>query len=306
VAKPNAAEKLAAATAAAQLGGGEGRIKVQHDKGKLTARERIQCLVDPGSFNEYDMFMEHNCSNFGMEKHKFAGDSVVTGSGRINGRPVFVFSQDFTVLGGSLGLVHANKICKVMDQAMLIGAPVIGLNDSGGARIQEGVDSLAGYSNIFTRNVLASGVIPQISMIMGPCAGGAVYSPALTDFTFMVKDTSYMYITGPDVVKQAMNETVTHADLGGWKAHSAKSGVAHRAFANDLDALTQARDFVDFLPLSNKDAVPVRATEDPSDRMDFSLDNIVPDDATKACVVRCLRGPGACLPFIFILFLVEE
>ena len=202
------------------LGGGQKRIDAQHKKGKLTARERVSLLLDKDSFVEYGAFMEHRCTDFGMDKEKYLGDSVVTGRGQINGRTVFVFSQDFTVFGGSLSSVHAQKICKIMDQAMLVGAPVIGLNDSGGARIQEGVESLAGYADIFQRNVMASGVIPQISMIMGPCAGGAVYSPALTDFTFMINDTSYLFITGPDVVKSVTGENVTQQELGGAKVHT--------------------------------------------------------------------------------------
>ncbi|XP_025090612.1 propionyl-CoA carboxylase beta chain, mitochondrial-like [Pomacea canaliculata] len=266
----------------ALLGGGQRRIDTQHKKGKLTARERLQLLLDAGSFVEYDMFLEHNCADFGMEKEKYPGDSVVTGRGRINGRTVFVFSQDFTVFGGSLSGAHAKKICKIMDQAMLVGAPVIGLNDSGGARIQEGVESLAGYADIFLRNVTASGVIPQISLIMGPCAGGAVYSPALTDFTFMVKDTSYLFITGPDVVKSVTNEDVTQEELGGAKTHTTMSGVAHKAFQNDVDALLQLREFFNFLPLSNQDPSPVRKCDDPWDRSVPGLDTVVPLETTSA------------------------
>uniref|UniRef100_A0A8B9UQF6 Propionyl-CoA carboxylase beta chain, mitochondrial n=1 Tax=Anas zonorhyncha TaxID=75864 RepID=A0A8B9UQF6_9AVES len=253
-------------------------------KGKLTARERILLLLDPDSFDEYDMFVEHRCSDFGMDssKNKYPGDSVVTGRGRINGRLAYVFSQDFTVFGGSLSGAHAQKICKVMDQAALVGAPVIGLNDSGGARIQEGVESLAGYADIFLRNVLCSGVVPQISLIMGPCAGGAVYSPALTDFTFMVKDTSYLFITGPDVVKSVTNEDVTQEQLGGAKTHTAVSGVAHRAFENDIDALLNLREFFNYLPLSNRDPAPVCECHDPSDRLVPELDTIVPMESTKA------------------------
>lgn len=264
------------------LGGGQRRIDVQHKKGKLTARERIQLLMDEDSFVEYDMFLEHNCADFGMEKQKYPGDSVVTGRGTINGRTVFVFSQDFTVFGGSLSGAHAKKVCKIMDQAMLVGAPVIGLNDSGGARIQEGVESLAGYADIFQRNVTSSGVIPQISMIMGPCAGGAVYSPALTDFTFMVKDTSYLFITGPDVVKAATNEDVTQEELGGAKTHTSVSGVAHKAFENDVDALLNLREFFNFLPLNNKEPSPVRVCEDPWDRLVPGLDTVVPLESTTA------------------------
>nr|XP_020015634.1 propionyl-CoA carboxylase beta chain, mitochondrial isoform X1 [Castor canadensis] len=268
----------------ALLGGGQRRIEAQHQRGKLTARERISLLLDPGSFVESDMFVEHRCADFGMaaDKNKFPGDSVVTGRGRISGRLVYVFSQDFTVFGGSLSGAHAQKICKIMDQAMVAGAPVIGLNDSGGARIQEGVESLAGYADIFLRNVTASGVIPQISLIMGPCAGGAVYSPALTDFTFMVKDTSYLFITGPDVVKSVTNEDVTQEQLGGAKTHTTISGVAHRAFENDIDALCNLRDFFNYLPLSNQDLAPVRECHDPSNRLVPELDTIVPLESTKA------------------------
>ncbi|XP_052574199.1 propionyl-CoA carboxylase beta chain, mitochondrial isoform X1 [Peromyscus californicus insignis] len=269
---------------AALLGGGQRRIDAQHKKGKLTARERISLLLDPGSFLESDMFVEHRCADFGMaaDKNKFPGDSVVTGRGRINGRLVYVFSQDFTVFGGSLSGAHAQKICKIMDQAMTVGAPVIGLNDSGGARIQEGVESLAGYADIFLRNVTASGVIPQISLIMGPCAGGAVYSPALTDFTFMVKDTSYLFITGPDVVKSVTNEDVTQEQLGGAKTHTTVSGVAHRAFDNDVDALCNLREFFNYLPLSSQDQAPVRECHDPSDRPVPELDTVVPLESSKA------------------------
>lgn len=264
------------------VGGGQKRIDTQHRKGKLTARERIKLLCDPESFVEYDMFMEHNCTEFGMENQKFTGDSVVTGQGTINGRVCFLFSQDFTVFGGSLSSAHARKICKVMDKAMLVGAPVIGLNDSGGARIQEGVESLAGYADIFQRNVMASGVIPQISLIMGPCAGGAVYSPAITDFTFMVKDTSYLFITGPDVVKTVTQEDVTQEDLGGAKTHTSVSGVAVGAFENDVEALATMREFFDFLPLSNKNPSPIRESDDPCDRTIPNLDTLVPFDSTKA------------------------
>nr|XP_051714968.1 propionyl-CoA carboxylase beta chain, mitochondrial isoform X3 [Oryctolagus cuniculus] len=269
---------------AALLGGGQRRIEAQHKRGKLTARERISLLLDPGSFVESDMFVEHRCADFGMaaDKNKFPGDSVVTGHGRIHGRLVYIFSQDFTVFGGSLSGAHAQKICKIMDQALTVGAPVIGLNDSGGARIQEGVESLAGYADIFLRNVVASGVIPQISLIMGPCAGGAVYSPALTDFTFMVKDTSYLFITGPDVVKSVTNEDVTQEELGGAKTHTTMSGVAHRAFENDVDALCNLREFFNFLPLSNQDPAPIRECHDPSDRLVPELDTVVPLESTKA------------------------
>ncbi|XP_029316084.1 propionyl-CoA carboxylase beta chain, mitochondrial [Cottoperca gobio] len=277
-------ERIDVKRKAALVGGGQQRIDAQHKRGKLTARERVALLLDPESFVESDMFVEHRCADFGMEqdRNKFPGDSVVTGQGRINGRLVYVFSQDFTVFGGSLSGAHAQKICKIMDQAMMVGAPVIGLNDSGGARIQEGVDSLAGYADIFLRNVLASGVVPQISLIMGPCAGGAVYSPALTDFTFMVKDTSYLFITGPDVVKSVTNEDVTQEELGGAKTHTTVSGVAHRAFEDDVEALLNMREFFNFLPLSNKDPAPIRECHDSSDRMVHSLDTIVPFETTKA------------------------
>ncbi|MFL6784895.1 MAG: acyl-CoA carboxylase subunit beta [Sphingomicrobium sp.] len=264
----------------ARLGGGEKRIEAQHAKGRLTARERLGVLLDPGSFEEYDMFVEHNAIDFDMDKQKVPGDGVVTGSGTINGRLVYVFAQDFTVFGGSLSERHAQKICKVMDMAMKVGAPVIGLNDSGGARIQEGVASLAGYAEVFQRNVLASGVIPQISLIMGPCAGGAVYSPAMTDFIFMVKDSSYMFVTGPDVVKTVTNEVVTQEELGGAVTHTTKSGVADVAFENDIDALLATRDFVDFLPLSNRHDLPERPCEDPIDRIEDSLDTLVPPSAS--------------------------
>ena len=267
--------------AAARLGGGEKRIEAQHAKGKLTARERLDLLLDPGSFEEWDMFVEHTSFDFGMAEQKVPGDGVVTGYGTINGRLVFVFSQDFTVFGGSLSAAHANKICKIMDQAMKVGAPVIGLNDSGGARIQEGVDSLAGYAEVFQRNVLASGVVPQISMVMGPCAGGAVYSPAMTDFIFMVKDSSYMFVTGPDVVKTVTHEVVTHEQLGGAITHTTRSGVADLAFENDVEALAELRRFIDFLPASNREKPPVLATHDPADRAEPSLDNLIPGHPNK-------------------------
>ncbi|MCY4191671.1 MAG: acyl-CoA carboxylase subunit beta, partial [Rhodospirillaceae bacterium] len=274
-------EELERRREAARLGGGQKRIDAQHAKNKLTARERLNVLLDPKSFEEYDMFVEHRCADFGMEKKKVPSDGVVTGWGRINGRIVFVFSQDFTVFGGSLSEAHAEKICKVMDQAMKVGAPVIGLNDSGGARIQEGVASLAGYAEVFQRNVLASGVIPQISCVMGPCAGGAVYSPAMTDFIFMVKDSSYMFVTGPDVVKTVTHEEVTAEELGGAITHSSKSGVADMAFENDIEALLQLRRFVDFLPASNRKDPPVRDWHDPAERCELSLDSLVPDNPNK-------------------------
>jgi propionyl-CoA carboxylase beta chain len=270
----------------ALLGGGANRLERQHAKGKLTARERLELLFDPGSFREYDMFVEHRCNDFGMEAEKIYGDGVVTGQGTIHGRLSFAFSQDFSAWGGSLSETHALKICKIMDQAMKVGLPVIGLNDSGGARIQEGVASLAGYAEVFQRNVLASGVVPQISLIMGPCAGGAVYSPAMTDFTFMVKETSYMFVTGPEVVKTVTKEEVTSEQLGGAKTHTSKSGVAHVAFENDIEALQQVRDFFDYLPLSNREAPPVRYTSDPRDRIEKSLDTFVPLDPNKPYDMR--------------------
>ena len=253
----------------ARLGGGQTRIDSQHAKGKLTARERIDLLFDEGSFEEWDMFVEHRCTDFGMEDQKIPGDGVITGYGLINGRPMFVFSQDFTVFGGSLSESHAKKILKIMEKAVQVGAPVIGLNDSGGARIQEGVNSLAGYADVFLQNVLASGVVPQISMVMGPCAGGAVYSPAITDFIFMVKDTSYMFVTGPDVVKTVTHENVTHEQLGGAMTHATKSGVSDGVFENDVDALLQLRRLMNFLPRSNKEKPPVIPCIDPADRDDY-------------------------------------
>ncbi|MFQ5971499.1 MAG: acyl-CoA carboxylase subunit beta [Alphaproteobacteria bacterium] len=265
----------------ARAGGGARRVKAQHDKGKLTARERVDVLLDEGSFEEWDMFVEHDCVDFGMDENRVPGDGVVTGWGRINGRTVFVFSQDFTVFGGSLSEAHAGKICKIMDQAMKVGAPVIGLNDSGGARIQEGVASLAGYAEVFQRNVLASGVVPQVSLIMGPCAGGAVYSPAMTDFIFMVRDTSYMFVTGPEVVKTVTHEKVSHEELGGAATHASRSGVADGAFENDVETLLQVRRFVDYLPSSNRDRAPLRPTGDPHDRVEPSLDTLVPRDPAK-------------------------
>ncbi|HLS58316.1 MAG TPA: acyl-CoA carboxylase subunit beta [Paracoccaceae bacterium] len=262
--------------AEARLGGGEKRIAAQHAKGKLTARERIEVLLDENSFEEFDMFVTHRCSEFGMQDITYPGDGVVTGWGTINGRQVYVFSQDFTVFGGSLSETHAQKICKIMDMAVQNGAPVIGLNDSGGARIQEGVASLAGYADVFQRNIMASGVVPQISVIMGPCAGGAVYSPAMTDFIFMVRDSSYMFVTGPDVVKTVTNEVVTAEELGGARTHTAKSSVADGAYENDLEALIEVRRLVDFLPLSNREKPPVRPFHDPSDRVEQSLDTLIP------------------------------
>ena len=278
---PEILRQLEEKRAAARAGGGERRIKAQHDKGKLSARERIEVLLDPGSFEEWDMFVEHRCGDFGMDAQKIPGDGVVTGWGTVSGRLVFVFSQDFTVFGGSLSEAHAEKICKIMDQAMKVGAPVIGLNDSGGARIQEGVASLAGYAEVFERNVLASGVIPQLSLIMGPCAGGAVYSPAMTDFIFMVKDSSYMFVTGPDVVKTVTQESVTQEELGGAVTHTTRSGVADGAFENDVEALLELRRFIDFLPASNRERPPLRPTEDSAERIELSLDTLVPANPTK-------------------------
>ena len=266
---------------AARKGGGDKRIAQQHQKGKLTARERLDLLFDRGTFEEWDMFVEHRSTDFGMERQKIPGDGVVTGHGLINGRRVFAFSQDFTVFGGSLSESHAEKICKIMDQAVRVGAPVIGLNDSGGARIQEGVASLAGYAEVFQRNVLASGVVPQISVVMGPCAGGAVYSPAMTDYIFMVQDSSYMFVTGPDVVKTVTHESVTHEELGGARTHTTKSGVADLAFATDAEAILQVRRFLEFLPASNREPAPVRPTKDSADRVENSLDTLVPANPNK-------------------------
>jgi propionyl-CoA carboxylase beta chain len=263
--------------AAARLGGGQRRIDAQHGKGKLTARERVEVLLDPDSFEEFDMFVAHRCTDFGMEKSRPWGDGVVTGWGTINGRMVYVFSQDFTVFGGSLSETHAAKICKIMDMAMQNGAPVIGINDSGGARIQEGVNSLAGYAEVFQRNILASGVVPQISLILGPCAGGAVYSPAMTDFIYMVRESSYMFVTGPDVVKTVTNEIVTAEELGGAKTHTSKSSVADAAFDNDMEALAETRRLIDFLPASNRDGVPERPFYDSPDRVEPALDTLIPD-----------------------------
>ena len=274
-------EELDRRRAQARAGGGEKRIAAQHSKGKLTARERIALLLDENSFEEFDMFVEHRSHDFGMDAQRIPGDGVVTGWGTINGRVVYVFSKDFTVFGGSLSGAQAQKIIKVQTQALKVGAPIIGLYDAGGARIQEGVESLAGYADIFLQNTLASGVIPQISVIMGPCAGGDVYSPAITDFIFMVKDTSYMYVTGPEVVRTVTNEVVSHDDLGGWRVHAAKSGVADGAFDNDLEALTQIRRLVDFLPSSNRTPAPTRKSYDEIDRGGASLDTLVPANPNK-------------------------
>lgn len=265
----------------ARGGGGERRVDAQHAKGKLTARERIEVLLDEGSFEEYDMFVAHRCTEFGMQGTQHPGDGVITGWGTINGRMVYVYSQDFTVFGGSLSETHAAKICKIQDMAIRNGAPIIGLNDSGGARIQEGVQSLAGYTDVFQNNILASGVVPQISVIMGPCAGGAVYSPAMTDFIMMVKDTSYMFVTGPDVVKTVTNEVVTSEELGGAKTHTTKSSVADGAFENDLEALQEVRRLFDFLPLNNKQKPPKRPFFDDPMRVENSLDTLVPENPNQ-------------------------
>ncbi len=277
----NILEQLAERRAQAWAGGGEKRINAQHAKGKLTARERIEVLMDEGTFEEFDLYVAHRAVDFGMAEQKYPGDGVVTGWGTINGRLVYVFSQDFTVLGGSLSETHAQKICKIMDMAVRNGAPVIGLNDSGGARIQEGVASLAGYAEVFRRNVEASGVVPQISVIMGPCAGGAVYSPAMTDFIFMVRDSSYMFVTGPDVVKTVTNEIVTAEELGGARTHTQKSSVADGAYDDDVEALEQTRRLFDFLPLNNREKPPVRPFHDDPGRVDMRLDTLIPDSANK-------------------------
>ena len=264
-----------------EQGGGEERVAQQHDKGKLTARERLDLLLDPGSFVELDRFVTHRSTDFGLEKKKILGDGVVTGYGRVDGRLVYVFSQDFTVFGGSLAEAHAEKICKVMDLAVQNGAPVVGLNDSGGARIQEGVVSLGGYADIFLRNTLTSGVVPQISAILGPCAGGAVYSPAITDFVFMVRGISYMFVTGPNVVKTVTHEDVTHEELGGADVHASVSGVAHFAHDSEVECLTEIRRLLSFVPGNNVDSPPVRPTDDPPDRRDEELLTIVPDNPNK-------------------------
>ncbi|MCL2887610.1 MAG: acyl-CoA carboxylase subunit beta [Betaproteobacteria bacterium] len=279
-------DELEKRRAQARLGGGQKRIDTQHAKGKLTARERIEVLLDTDSFEEWDMFVEHRCADFAMDKTHIPGDGVVAGYGTINGRLAFVFSQDFTVFGGALSEAHAEKICKVMDQAIKVGAPVIGLNDSGGARIQEGVASLAGYADVFQRNVMASGVVPQISMIMGPCAGGAVYSPAMTDFIFMVKDTSYMFVTGPEVVKTVTHESVTAEELGGAVTHNTKSGVADLAFENDVEALLMLRRFFNYIPANNREKPPFRPTKDHAGRADLSLDTLVPDNSNLSYDIK--------------------
>ncbi len=283
---PTISQQLEERRNEARLGGGQARIDAQHSKGKLTARERIEVLLDSGSFEEYDMYKTHRCVDFGMAEKQIPGDGVVTGWGTINGRPVYLYSQDFTVFGGSLSETHAEKICKIMDLAMQNGVPVIGISDSGGARIQEGVASLAGYSEVFRRNAQASGAIPQISMIMGPSAGGAVYSPAMTDFIFMVKDTSYMFVTGPDVVKTVTNEIVSSEDLGGALTHTKKSSVADGAYENDIEALLDLRRFYSFLPLNAGASAPHQETSDSWDREDTSLDTLVPQNPNQPYDMR--------------------
>jgi propionyl-CoA carboxylase beta chain len=283
-------EEMRQRYAEARKGGGEERTAKQHEVGKLTARERVEALVDPGSFQEMDALVVHRSHDFGMEKKRFPGDGVVTGHGRIDGRPVFIFAQDFTVFGGSLSESYAAKICKVMDQAMKVGVPLIGLNDSGGARIQEGVVSLAGYADIFLRNTLASGVVPQISAILGPCAGGAVYSPAITDFTIMAQDTSYMFITGPDVIRSVTHEEVTKETLGGAMTHNTKSGVAHFAAADDRDALQLIRELLSYMPSNNMEDPPRRETDDPADRADESLNSLVPDNPNVPYDIKKVIG----------------
>ena len=289
-------QKLVERREKARLGGGAKRIDAQHAKGKLTARERLELLLDPGSFEEFDMFVQHRCTNFGMDAQHPDGDGVVTGCGTVDGRLVYVFAQDFTVSGGSLSKTMSEKICKVQDMALRNGAPCIGLNDSGGARIQEGIDALAGYGDIFERNILSSGVIPQISLIMGPCAGGAVYSPALTDFTFMVKDTSYMFLTGPAVVKSVTGEVVDQEQLGGASVHASRSGVAHFAAANEQEAIADLKRLLSFIPSNNLETTPLRESADPVGRVDDALNAIVPDNPNKAYdmyeVVRSIVDDG--------------
>jgi acetyl-CoA carboxylase carboxyltransferase component len=283
--------KLESMRAEAKLGGGQKRIDSQHGKGKLTARERIELLCDANSFEEFDMFVTHRSTAFGLEKQKILGDGVVTGCGRVNGRMVYVFSQDFTVFGGSLSEAHAEKICKIMKMAMKVGAPIIGLNDSGGARIQEGVVSLGGYADIFLLNTLASGVVPQISMILGPCAGGAVYSPAITDFVFMTKGTSYMFVTGPNVVKTVTHEQVTSEELGGALTHASKSGVAHFACENEADAIARLKKLLGYIPQNNLEDPPMQETDDPSDREDKTLNHIVPENPNQPYDIKdIIRG----------------
>lgn len=277
----NAYNTLKEKTSAAELGGGEERIAKQHEAGKLTARERIEFLCDAGTFTELDKFVVHRTADFGMAEKKVLGDGVVTGYGRIDGRLVYIFAQDFTSFGGSLGEMYAKKICKIMDMAMKNGAPVVGLNDSGGARIQEGVISLGGYADIFLRNTLASGVVPQISCVMGPCAGGAVYSPAITDFIIMVEKTAHMFITGPDVIKAVTHEQVTKEDLGGAMSHNTKSGVAHFAMQDDKTAIVFIRELLSYLPSNNLDDAPFKQTKDPADRTEESLNSLIPEEPNK-------------------------
>ena len=277
-------------------GGGDQRNQLQHDKGKLSSRERIEALLDPNSFEEHGIFAAHRCVNFGMQDKEIPADGVITGCGTINGRMVCVYAQDGTVAGGSVGEMHAKKIAAVYDLAMNVGIPVIGINDSGGARIQEGIDSLGGYGEIFYRNVQASGVIPQISLIMGPCAGGAVYSPAVTDFIFMVKNSSYMFVTGPEVIKSINGQETTLEDLGGTHVHTKVSGVADLAFENEIELLLETRRFFNFLPLSNKKHAPLRMTQDPADRIDMSLNTLVPDNPNKPYnmkeLIECIADEG--------------
>ena len=284
-------QELAALNEKAEQGGGEARIAKQHKQGKLTARERIEALLDPGSFVEMDKFKTHRCSDFGMEKQKHLGDGVVTGYGKIDGRKIFVYAQDFTVFGGSLSGAHAEKICKIMDMAMEVGAPVIGLADSGGARIQEGVDSLAGYADIFLKNVLASGVVPQLSCIMGPCAGGAVYSPAITDFIFMVQDTSYMFITGPDVIKTVTHEDVTKEELGGASSHNAKSGVAQFSAPNDTASLEQVRQLLSYIPSNNSEDPPEVASTYDAGSKTPELADVIPENPNKPYDIKDIISP---------------
>ncbi len=279
-------EELETRRQTARIGGGQRRIDAQHARGKLTARERISALLDDDSFEEFDMFVEHRCSDFGMEKSKIAGDGVVTGWGTVNGRLTYVFAKDFTVFGGSLSETHALKITKLQDMALRNRAPIIGLFDAGGARIQEGVAALGGYGEVFQRNVVSSGVIPQISVIMGPCAGGDAYSPAMTDFIFMVRDTSYMFVTGPDVVKTVTNETVTAEELGGASVHTTRSSIADGAFDNDIEAILEMRRLIDFLPLNNTDGVPELPSFDDPDRYEMALDTLIPDNPNKPYDMR--------------------
>ncbi len=284
--RPSPLTILETKEAEALQGGGAARIKRQHEAGKLTARERVELFCDKGTFVEIDKFVTHRCTDFGMQEQKVLGDGVITGYGLVGGRQVFLFAQDFTVFGGSLSGAYAQKICKIMDLAMRVGAPVVGLNDSGGARIQEGVESLAGYAEIFTRNVLASGVVPQLSLILGPCAGGAVYSPAMTDFIAMVDKSSYMFITGPDVVKAVTHEEVSKEDLGGSRTHAGRSGVAHLRYPDEKAALREMRELLSYLPQNNAEDPPVVASTDPADREDAALDSLVPTEATRAYDIK--------------------